>query len=54
MIFAEVHLPDLSIQTNRDPPRPGGEDQAGGGGGGGGAQRGGGPAFLPPVLPSVR
>ena len=41
-MFAEVHLSDLGLQTHRDPPRPGGEDQAGAGGGDGGGDGDGG------------
>ena len=53
-LIAEIHLPDIRLQSNGDPPRPGGEDQAGAGGGGRGDQRGGGPASLPPVFPPLR
>ena len=42
VIFAEVHLSDLSLQTHRDPPRPSGQDQAGAGGGDGGGDGDGG------------
>ena len=42
LIFPEVHLSDLSLQADRDPPRLGGEDEAGAGGcAGGGCGEGG-------------
>ena len=54
LLFAELHLSDLSLQPDGDQPRAGGEDQAGPRGDGRGDQRGGGAASLPPVLPPGR